>query len=125
MTNLTIKKQNDEIEKQNDEIEMVSLEWHNEQVLRAESIIEEYQNKIKNGTLIELPCAVGDTIYRIGYPNKVWKWEIAYVEIYEDEIVIVDDADNTFNAEDIGKEVFLTRADAEKKVRELENDSTV
>ena len=86
---------------------------------------KEYQYRLERGTLIELPCAVGDSIFRIGHHNKIWEWTIAYAELYEDEIVFVDDCDNTFTVEDIGEEVFLTRADAEKKLRELKNDSTV
>lgn len=65
--------------------------------------------------VIVLPCKVGDTIYRCGYPSKkVYEWEIEHVKLYLDEIVFVDDSDNEFTAEDIGKTVFLTREEAEK-----------
>ena len=78
---------------------------HIRELLRAE----------KDGRLVVLPCKVGDTIYRCGDPiKKIYEWQIAYVEVYEDETVFVDDSDNTFVEADIGKTVFLTREAAEK-----------
>lgn len=78
---------------------------HIRELLRAE----------KDGRLVVLPCKVGDTIYRCGDPiKKTYEWQIAYVEVYEDETVFVDDSDNTFVEADIGKTVFLTREAAEK-----------
>lgn len=78
---------------------------HIRELLRAE----------QDGRLMVLPCRVGDTIYRYGDPiKKIYEWQIAYVEVYDDETVFVDDSDNTFVEADIGKTVFLTREAAEK-----------
>ncbi len=83
---------------------------HIRELLRAE----------KDGRLVILPCKVGDTIYRCGDPiKKIYEWQIAYVEVYEDETVFVDDSDNTFVEADIGKTVFLTREEAEKALEEV------
>ena len=83
---------------------------HIRELLRAE----------KDGRLVVLPCKVGDTIYRYGDPiKKIYEWQIAYVEVYEDEKVFVDDSDNTFVEADIGKTVFLTREEAEKALEEV------
>ena len=83
---------------------------HIRELLRAE----------KDGRLVVLPCKVGDTIYRCGDPiKKIYEWQIAYVEVYEDETVFVDDSDNTFVEADIGKTVFLTREEAEKALKEV------
>ena len=71
--------------------------------------------KLLEHGVIVLPCKVGDTIYRCGDPiKKVYEWEIEHVELYFDEIIFVDDSDNEFTAEDIGKTVFLTKAEAEQ-----------
>ena len=72
--------------------------------------VEKYCKHFKDKSrFIELPCKVGDTIYRCGDPiKKVYEWEIEHVELYLDEIVFVDDSDTEFTAEDIGKTVFLT-----------------
>ena len=75
----------------------------------------------KDGRLVVLPCKVGDTIYRCGDPiKKIYEWQIAYVEVYDDETVFVDDSDNTFVEADIGKTVFLTREEAEKALEGLQ-----
>lgn len=82
---------------------------HIRELLRAE----------KDGRLVVLPCKVGDTIYRRGDPiKKIYEWQIAYVEVYEDETVFVDDSDNTFVEADIGKTVFLTREAADKALED-------
>jgi hypothetical protein len=65
-----------------------------------------------DGRLKILPAKPGDIIYR---PEALqFCWVIANVEIYEDEIVFIDDSDNIFRPDDIGKTVFLTREEAEK-----------
>ena len=68
------------------------------------------------GRLKILPAKPGDIIYR---PEALqFCWVITKVEIYEDEIVFIDDSDNIFRPDDIGKTVFLTREEAEKALRE-------
>ena len=88
---------------------------HIRELLRAE----------QDGRLMVLPCRVGDTIYRCGDPiKKIYEWQIAYVEVYEDETVFVDDSDNTFMEADIGKTVFLAREEAEKALEEVCKENT-
>ena len=82
--------------------------------------LAEYEDMEEQGLLVRLPCKVGDTIYRCGDPiKKIYEWQIAYVEVYEDETVFVDDSDNTFVEADIGKTVFLTREEAERALEEV------
>ena len=66
---------------------------------------------------IELPCAVGDAIFRICDKEVYDWWLIEHIEIYEDEVLFIDDSDNKFTANDIGKTVFLTKEDAEKVLK--------
>ena len=88
---------------------------HIRELLRAE----------KDGRLVVLPCKVGDTIYRCGDPiKKIYEWQIAYVEVYEDETFFVDDSDNTFMEADIGKTVFLAREEAAKALEEVCKENT-
>ena len=83
---------------------------HIRELLRAE----------QDGRLMVLPCKVGDTIYRCGDPiKKIYEWQIAYVEVYEDETVFVDDSDNTFVEADIGKTVFLAREEVERALEKV------
>jgi len=79
--------------------------------LSPEQVQELAQAKAE-GRLYNLPLKPGDTIYR---PEALqFCWVITKVEIYEDEIVFIDDSDNIFRPDDIGKTVFLTREEAEK-----------
>ena len=88
----------------------------------------ELEDKLENGTLIELPCKVGDTVYRVGktinvkdqkYDFYVQEYEIATIELYKEEILFVDDSDNEIVLKDLGKTVFLTKAEAEERLKEL------
>ena len=91
-------------------------------IIDALNRLAEYEDAEEQGLLLRLPCKVGDTIYRCGDPiKKIYEWQIAYVEAYEDETVFVDDSDNTFVEADIGKTVFLTREEAEKALEARKN----
>ena len=94
--------------------------------------LAELEDKIENGTLIELPCKVGDTVYFA--VNNGWDCaEIDEIHIFKDDIVfewvqydrgyelteLWDCGD--FSLKDIGKTVFLTREEAEKRLKELQN----
>ena len=82
-------------------------------------LLQEYKDLEEQGRLIKLPCKVGAIVYRIAN-KKVYDWgEVIKFEIYEDEIWVVDDSDNYFAPEDIGKTVFLTREEAEAKLKEM------
>ena len=71
-----------------------------------------------DGRLVVLPCKVGDTVYRL---DGIYSWDIEHIEIYGDEIIFVDDSDNIFRLDDIGKTVFLTREAAEKALSPICN----
>ena len=93
--------------------------------------LAELEDKIENGTLIELPCKVGDTVY--------WVCELVKnkLEILEGKIrglTISQNSTSWFSViyeygltfEHIFKDywnktVFLTKAKAEKKLKELRN----
>jgi hypothetical protein len=73
---------------------------------------------IANGVIVP-PCKVGDSIFRVGN-GEIWEWLIEHIEIYEDEIGFVDDGENYFTPDKIGKTVFLTKEEAEAKKKERE-----
>ena len=80
---------------------------------------------LSNGVIVP-PCKVGDTVYRLAHnvDKTEWKvadfWEVIKIEIYEDETGIIDDSDNYFSNEDIGKTIFLTKEEAEQALKERE-----
>jgi len=81
---------------------------------RSIGTVEDFQRLVtaKNeGRLVELPCKVGDKLYQ-GYSEGIDDAKI-------NEIVIEIRTDmGVFEPSDIGKTVFLTREQAEKKLAE-------
>ena len=89
--------------------------------------IGEWLQAEEEGRLVVLPCKVGDTIYRFSKErDEVWDWQIEEIRIlsgdYCDPISFVDDSENEFFASDIGKTVFLTRAEAEAAMKGVSED---
>ena len=82
--------------------------------------VQELAKAKADGRLKILPAKPGDIIYR---PEALqFCWVITKVEIYEDEIVFIDDSDNIFRPDDIGKTVFLTKEEAKKALERSGQD---
>ena len=78
---------------------------------------------LDNGVIVPL-VMVGQTVYRAGDPiKKIYEWDLVCIEAYEDETEYVDDSDNRFTADDIGKTVFLTSEAAEAALEESGNNA--
>lgn len=76
--------------------------------------LEEYRSKIEQGTLIELPCKVGDSFY--SYERL--KYQCQGIEIAKDGIYLR----TVYNIKFLfGKDAFLTSEEAEKRLKELQN----
>ena len=87
--------------------------------------LRELEDKIDNGTLIELPCKVGDKVYCVYHFDDVeedFEYDIIPEEVV-DIIVQEDDFDIGTACRMIGKFkrvcVCLTKAEAENKLEEL------
>ena len=89
--------------------------------------LAELEDKIENGTLIELPCKVGDMVYVIDYYNNIEEVSIfdytltpkgfTFTVCNEDILSKYYLFDFDFN-----KDWFLTKAEAEAKLKELQNE---
>jgi hypothetical protein len=91
--------------------EQCIIDQHGE-IHRLRDELKRYKQAEQEGRLYNLPLKPGDTIYR---PEALqYCWMVIRAEIYEDEILFIDDSDNIFSFDDIGKTVFLTREEAEK-----------
>lgn len=102
------------------------------EILKLRKQLEEYKNKIENGTLIELPCKVGDEIYivsKLGIEEFTVKaisitvldhdcWGTNYIQFVD------KNGHRKFNYQvyfsEIGKTVFLTKSEAEAKLKEIQ-----
>lgn len=95
------------------------------------------EDKIESGTLFELPCKIGDTIYvipsesnfklnkleRLDKNNKVYKQKVfGFVILPKDFLVSICDGDECKAGKAYGETWFLTEEEAQKKLGELEND---
>lgn len=78
--------------------------------------LAEYEDLEEQGRLVKLPCKVGDTVYKVDKASrKVTQHKVREVE---DEQVVFENYDyRSFNC--FGKTLFLTREEAEAKLKEL------
>jgi hypothetical protein len=78
---------------------------------------------LANGVIVP-QCNFKDTIYRVDSKGQIYgDWELMYIQVYPDETLYIDDSDNYFTAENIGKTVFLTKEEAEAELRKRSEDN--
>ena len=71
---------------------------------------------------VELQCKIGDTIYEVCFVcGGIHKRGVHGFNIRENGMFIVCDTKN-FEKREIGKQVFLSRGEAEKALEDLKND---
>lgn len=91
----------------------------------------EYEDLDEQSRLVILPCKVGDTLYRVnkGAKEPVIMMRVLQLyikQLHKDRTVIkiiaINDDDmgeSCYFLEDIGKTVFLTKSEAEARLKEL------
>lgn len=101
--------------------------------------LAEYEDLEEQGLLVRLPCKVGDMVWDndFGYPEsyEINAYSYGYCDSYvesgvgiEDEIIFyyensIGSITGAFPMSEIGKTVFLTREEAEKKLEKLQNNA--
>lgn len=90
--------------------------YNYEDFQKIASKLADYEDAEEQGLLLKLPCKVGDTVYEI-----VEEWE----EMYEpnSKYYVIDKTKfdlDMFNW--VGKCVFLTKEEAEQKLKEMGSD---
>lgn len=102
--------------------------------------LKEYKDLEEQGLLVRLPCKVGDMVWDndFGYPEsyEIKAFSYGYCDGYieageeiRDEIIFYCENHTgsiigSFPVSGIGKTVFLTREEAEKKLEEMKNDGS-
>ena len=80
--------------------------------------LKEYEVLEEQGLLLKLPCKEGDVVY---YPSEYWKRVFEYAVIgicvYTEDIWIKCGNGYSYI---LGREIFLTKAEAEKALAEME-----
>ena len=99
--------------------------------------LKEYEDLEEQGLLLRLPCKVGDTVYRInkGAKEPIIKMRILQVHIkqlYKNRTIIridtINDEDmgeGCYLTDDFGKNVFLTKEEAEQKLKEIGGENEI
>lgn len=106
------------------------LDCEDSRVKSLKKKLKEYKDLEEQGLLLRLPCKIGSTLYQPVYSrineykviglcfdihHNKWMYEVAYETGFEWHKTVCD-----FNY--IGKTVFLTKAEAEQKLKEMESD---
>lgn len=90
-----------------------------------------YEEAEEQGLLLRLPCRVGDKVYKLWNCGKngksVAEFEVRHIDIdflpeIEFYVISTKNKSNSYwfcKASDLGKTVFLTRAEAEKALEEM------
>lgn len=89
--------------------------------------LKKYEDLEEQGLLVRLPCKVGDIMFRInkGAKNPVIELTVTQIDIttrsYNLEVIDRECGELMCFKSDIGRTIFLTREEAEKKLEEMQN----
>lgn len=85
--------------------------------INSDGLCGDFKNK---ACFVELPCKVGDTVWVAvsSLSINLLELEIAYIGIYANYICACTYGGYSFDTNEIGKTVFLTREEAEAALRE-------
>lgn len=108
-----------------DKIPLVKL-LSGEYLYSAIEKLATYEDLEEQGLLVRLPCRVGDDLYCIVNGEvkklKVHSFGVPDFEIIDIEFKYVDGFKIVRFVGEVGKTVFLTREEAEKKLEEMKNE---
>ena len=113
------------------------LDCEDSRVKSLKSKLKNYKDLEEQGLLLRLPCKVGDTIYVNGIlgVGEAEEYKVIRVDYHSNlatkrsefyiEALLASAPENSigFYDKEIGKTVFLTKAEAEQKLKEMEGDS--
>lgn len=87
----------------------------------------ELEDKIENGTLVELPCKVGDVMYEVFKNHKppcIQQTKVEKVIVTNKGLRLKLERNSVYETSisSLGKTLFDNEEEAEKKLEELENE---
>ena len=132
MERLTERENDKLIMAKQDNGEYIPAYW-DEDNFKAIKKLADYEDLEEQGLLARLPCKVGDTVYRVnaGAKQPIIPMTVSEIHFlcYKNERAVRFDAigkedmgESCYRLEDIGRIVFLTHKEAEKKLEEMQND---
>ena len=110
----------------------IPTEMTNDDIRAVLKKLADYEDLEEQGLLARLPCKVGDTVYRVdaGAKQPIIPMTVSEIHFlcYKNERAVRFDAigkedmgESCYRLEDIGRIVFLTHEEAEKKLEESQN----
>ena len=87
--------------------------------------LKEYEDLEEQGRLVKLPCKIGTEVYDITWWDDVQKKVVVKGKTYYRTIHKHKVSKSTFgytDIDDFGKTLFLTKSEAEQKLKEMESD---
>lgn len=129
MERLTQRENDNLIMVKQDNGEYIPAYW-DEDNFKAIKKLADYEDLEEQGLFLRLPCKVGDTVYRVnaGAKQPIIPMTVSEIHFlcYKNERAVRFDAigkedmgESCYRLEDIGRIVFLTREEAEKKLEEM------
>ena len=83
----------------------------------------EYEDLEEQGLLLRLPCKVGDRLYRIDFLGFIISDTVHSIHILQNTAYFeMNYWDKDIFLSEVGKTVFLTKEEAEQKLKEMERD---
>lgn len=90
--------------------------------------LAELEDKIENGTLVELPCKVGDVVYEVfknHRPPCIQQTKVEKVIVTNKGLRLKLERNSVYetSVSSLGKTLFNTQEEAEKRLEELKNET--
>ena len=87
--------------------------------------LAELEDKIEAGTLVELPCKIGDVAYT-RYDGCINKWEVSEIDIFDFDILVKLEHNGTLGwttayLSEVGDRLFFNEAEAKKMLEKMKN----
>lgn len=92
----------------------------------------EYEDLEEQGLLLKPPCIVGDIVYEIAYiydEYEILKMRVQDISSNKRDVYLYvvntnedSDYNNSISITEFGKDLFLTKEEAEKELKRLENE---
>lgn len=98
-------------------------------IQKAFDKLAHYEDLEEQGLLLKLPCKVGEVFYRVGWNKEVDECEVQSITLEKDgklKLKFISEKYRSWfeiSLEEIGKKVFLTKEEAEAKLKEMEGES--
>lgn len=100
-----------------------------EKILKLAEKLKDYEDAEENGLLLRLPCKVGDIVWEVNAERKIIsKFVIESITTYPCNVIqfnwtLLEGIYKNvvgFSKAELGKTVFLTKEEAEDKLKEME-----